>query len=470
MKYEAAGASQKEKERRILGNRGVLDRAAVWLADRMRLYDRQEKRRKLHEDIQLLSGGRRGALREFYIRKTRTVLKASCAAAVCAAGAVILALAGSPVLPEGRLKRPKYGETARAYSLQAQMEDKGRKEIVDLDLAVESRQYTKEQETQLLNQAEEELEHIYLNGNPSADEVRYGLLLPKSLQNGAVSVSWLISSYDLLDDTGRILREPDENGETVTLQAEISCQDSSILWEQGVRILPPVYSASEEENRKVRLAADEAQSRDRSEEYLYLPSEIDGSKVEWRQKESTGGSVLLLIALLLPVMMYVHCDQQVHEEAARREQQLRMDYPELMWKMTMLLGAGLTLSGTFAKIAEDYRRKPQGKEKRYVYEEMLYTCREISSGNSESIAYERFGRRCGQPRYIQLGTILSQNLRKGSKGLASLLEKEAISTMNERRDEARKLGEKAGTKLLLPMVLMLCVVMVILTVPAFLAM
>ena len=41
--------------------------------------------------------------------------------------------------------------------------------------------------------------------------------------------------------------------------------------------------------------------------------------------------------------------------------------------------------------------------------------------------------------------------------------------MTERKNNARKLGEKAGTKLLFPMILMLGIVMVILMVPAFLA-
>ena len=40
--------------------------------------------------------------------------------------------------------------------------------------------------------------------------------------------------------------------------------------------------------------------------------------------------------------------------------------------------------------------------------------------------------------------------------------------MEERRQQARKLGEEAGTKLLLPMMLMLILVMGILIVPAIL--
>ena len=39
--------------------------------------------------------------------------------------------------------------------------------------------------------------------------------------------------------------------------------------------------------------------------------------------------------------------------------------------------------------------------------------------------------------------------------------------MEERRQQARKLGEEAGTKLMIPMFMMLIVVFVIVIVPAF---
>ena len=65
---------------------------------------------------------------------------------------------------------------------------------------------------------------------------------------------------------------------------------------------------------------------------------------------------------------------------------------------------------------------------------------------------------------------LSQNLRKGTKGLSELLKLESIQAFEERKARAKRLGEEAGTKLLLPMFLMLAVVLIIVIVPAFLTM
>ena len=51
-----------------------------------------------------------------------------------------------------------------------------------------------------------------------------------------------------------------------------------------------------------------------------------------------------------------------------------------------------------------------------------------------------------------------------------LLKLESIQAFEERKARAKRLGEEAGTKLLLPMFLMLAVVLIIVIVPAFLTM
>ena len=59
-------------------------------------------------------------------------------------------------------------------------------------------------------------------------------------------------------------------------------------------------------------------------------------------------------------------------------------------------------------------------------------------------------------------------MRISADGLTELLKLESIQAFEERKAQAKRLGEEAGTKLLLPMFLMLAVVLVIVIVPAFL--
>ena len=103
-----------------------------------------------------------------------------------------------------------------------------------------------------------------------------------------------------------------------------------------------------------------------------------------------------------------------------------------------------------------------------MYEELLKTTRQLQAGQSEVKAYEAFGLRCQGQEYTRLCTLLSQNLRKGNGEILKLLQEESSKAFNDRMDTVRKLGEEAGTKLLLPMILMLLIVMVVIMIPAYL--
>lgn len=118
-------------------------------------------------------------------------------------------------------------------------------------------------------------------------------------------------------------------------------------------------------------------------------------------------------------------------------------------------------------MARDYEECEKQKEKRPAYEEMVYTMHELQSGASESECYEHFGERCGLAAYRKFGVLLSQNLKKGTRGLADLLKQESVNAFEERKSVAKMRGEEAGTKMLLPMFLMLGVVLIMIVFPAF---
>lgn len=139
-----------------------------------------------------------------------------------------------------------------------------------------------------------------------------------------------------------------------------------------------------------------------------------------------------------------------------------------MHKLVLFVGAGMTIRGAFQKIAGDYEAKCRSGERASpAYEEVLYTCRELHSGISEGQSYEHFGRRTGLQEYIRLSTLLAQNLKRGNSTLLERLREEAEKSAEERLQQSKRLGEEAGTKLLVPMVLMLAVVMAMIMVPAF---
>ena len=174
------------------------------------------------------------------------------------------------------------------------------------------------------------------------------------------------------------------------------------------------------------------------------------------------------VDFLQSLMEATGLSKEQQEEMAKRAEQLLMDYPSLIMKFTLLIQAGMTARKVFQKMSADYMRN-RSKTGRYAYEAITIMCHEMDSGVAELEAYRRFGERCGQMKYKTFSTILIQNLQKGSHRMADLLEKEALEAWDERKRKARVLGETAATKLLVPMVMMLAVVMAIIMIPAFLS-
>ena len=180
--------------------------------------------------------------------------------------------------------------------------------------------------------------------------------------------------------------------------------------------------------------------------------------------------LLLLLTLIGGAASYVLKDKELKKTMEERQQELLSDYPQFVSKLVLYMGAGMTVRNVFNKLAVSYvKKRDNGAGKRYLYEEILRVNRELATGASESETYERFGARCMTKQYTRLATLLSQNIRKGNGELLALLSEEAKKAFEERMDKAKKTGEEAGTRLLLPMIIMLVIVMAMIMVPAYMA-
>ena len=93
----------------------------------------------------------------------------------------------------------------------------------------------------------------------------------------------------------------------------------------------------------------------------------------------------------------------------------------------------------------------------------------LKSGKPQIYVYEEFGMKCGIKEYMKFSSLIVQNIKKGTKELALLLTLEAKDAFEELKNMSKKYGEEAGTKLLLPMIIMLIVVMAIIMVPALMS-
>ena len=254
----------------------------------------------------------------------------------------------------------------------------------------------------------------------------------------------------------------------VEIRAVLSCQDREAFFAKTVRVYPKKREEEAMFYRRLQETLKQLERMTREEEGFALPDHQDGQAIRFRKK---AGKELLLLGLLClagGILLFAAQDERLTKEVEKRREQLLIDYPEIVSRLTVLLRSGLTAKTAFGKITADYqRRKARDKVFRYAYEELSIAWYEMANAVPEDKCYESFGRRCGLLPYMRLGGLLAQNVKKGNKSLLTLLGQEAGEALEERKRRAKKAGEKAGTRMLVPMVLMLLVTMVILLYPAF---
>ena len=215
---------------------------------------------------------------------------------------------------------------------------------------------------------------------------------------------------------------------------------------------------------QIKEAVLEQEKSTRKNNSFTLPTEVEGRKLTWSQKRNYTGLYVIFLGVMISVFLVYREQEEKKKLQIQKQEELVRSYPAVVSKLNMLLGTGMTIRNAWEKIVLSCEGKG------IVYEEMGIALNEMRSGISEGEAYERFGKRCGLTTYMKLGALLSQNLRKGSKGIADLLKVESIQAFENRKSIAKQRGEEAGTKLLMPMMGMLAVVLIMVMVPAFLTM
>ena len=371
---------------------------------------------------------------------------------------------GSPKLTEGRyLSRNDYGDGKVSVGLVAEIP--GVQEEI-FDYLVEERKYT-DRETEIFYQEVVELlPTVILGKNTKLEDVRQDLDLVSALEGYPFQISWESSAYSLINTDGTVHNEELTDSEIVTLTASLRYEDWSRELVFPVQVNPVIYSPEEALRGRMEKLLRESEESTKNEQIMVLPEQMGTEPIIWREIIEDSSGYFLILVLLAAGVIYWGRGRDLDQKLEARKRELLLDYPEIVNKLALYMGAGMTIRNAFLKMGEDYKKQKEIRKK-YVYEEILITCNELQGGRSETEAYDHFGRRCQVQAYMKLSALLSQNIRKGSNDLLRLLGQEADTAFAERKNLAKKLGEEAGTKLLVPMMMMLCIVMVIIMIPAY---
>lgn len=393
---------------------------------------------------------------------------------ICVSLGIILALAVTfvekqdTVLTKGNgLERNTYGqgETQQEILVEGLLAKK-----VPLSVRIGERRYTKEEAADAIHMAAEELSAQIAGGNESLEQVQSRLELVTWLDKYGISVRWQPDDTELISASGEVFNSGcPESGRETFLTATLKAGEYAEDYIYRVNVLPPGRTQEEKELAAFENFLMEKEEEQKYSEVFILPEEFEGKTLTYSADRGRSSLMFPLLGILAAILLPLKDRQREQEAKKKRECQMMMDYSEILSRLVVFLGAGLPVRKAWAKIVEDYRRTEEKAGKRAAYEEMVAAYYLMQRGVPEIQAYSEFGNRCRVLPYRKLAGILEQNVKNGSKSLTPVLEAEMEAAFEQRKNLARRLGEEASTKLLLPLFMMLLIVMVMITVPAFLA-
>ena len=383
-------------------------------------------------------------------------------------GSMGLALAVT-IAGRGRIQfaeRNSYGEGTKTEAYTVSVE--GLLEDRNLQLEIPERAYTEKELAEVFHTVMEQLDTIILGENESFDRVEKDLNLVSRVEDYPISIRWQMDSYEVLGIDGKILKEKTtEKGTLVEICGILSYGEREAMYKRTVCVYPETKTGDAAVLAQIQELFQRQEEASREETKIALPDMLDGKEIRWETPSDKKGLVILLLGAVFAIYLPVRERQKEKENEKRRREQLLCDYPKLVAEFALLMETGMTVRHAWEKLLLQYDSQNKYRQEREVYKEMRETHREMQNGIPEAESYERFGKRCAVSEYRKFGALLSQNLRKGTKGLSALLRMESIQATENRKNRAKRKAEEAGTKLLVPMFAMLGIVLVVVIVPAF---
>ena len=169
-------------------------------------------------------------------------------------------------------------------------------------------------------------------------------------------------------------------------------------------------------------------------------------------------SILIVMMVFSGLAFYYYGEVTSKKIAARSEEMLH-DFAEAVAKLALLTNAGMILREAWEETAK------AGDSVLYI--EMQNAVNDMNNGISEIESVRRFGVRCIIPGIKKFSATIIQGMTKGNKELAIMLQLQSNEVWAERKQHVRRQGEKAASKLLIPMLIMFVGILIMIIVPIF---
>nr|WP_314099798.1 hypothetical protein [uncultured Lachnoanaerobaculum sp.] len=338
-----------------------------------------------------------------------------------------------------------------------------------IEIPVTKRSYSKDEAKEAIKKGLEEILLTLPGENSSLQNITTDLNLTNEISDLGLSVRWDFGESELIDILGNVHNENLKENINLDIEVDLSYETYEESYIIPATVCPKILSNDE---RLLKGLIDKIANVDKEsiqKEGYTLPDTYDGKSLIYHYGEAFNFNIIPIMGVIIAILLYLQEKEKERRSTEKRKRELMKDYPDIVSKLIVFIGAGLSVRQSWESIVIDYENEcKENNERRYAYEEMVKAMAKLKTGIYENTVYKDFGRSCALRQYMKLASLLEQNRRNGLANLHSLLSMESQSAWDERINLARREGEELNTKLLLPLFMMLLIVMMIIIVPALL--
>lgn len=168
---------------------------------------------------------------------------------------------------------------------------------------------------------------------------------------------------------------------------------------------------------------------------------------------------ILIVMLVFGFAAYFYFSGLQTDQIKKRSDIYLSDFPDVVSKIALLINAGMILKEAWIRVSETGDSP--------IYEEMKKTVFEMENGMAEVDAYYNFGTRCVIPEIKKFSSTLSQGVVKGNAELVTMVQEQSAEIWLAKKHRAKQQGEKAGSKLMIPIMIMFVGILVVIILPIF---
>ena len=338
-----------------------------------------------------------------------------------------------------------------------------------IEIPITKRTYSKDEAKEAIKKGLEEILLTLPGENSSLQNITTDLNLTNEISDLGLSVKWDFGESELIDILGNVHNENLKENINLDIEVDLSYETYEESYIIPITVCPKILSNDERLLKglidKIAIVDKESIQKDG----YTLPDTYDGKSLIYHYGEAFNFNIIPIMGTVIAILLYLQEKEKERRSTEKRKRELMKDYPDIVSKLIVFIGAGLSVRQSWESIVIDYENEcKENNERRYAYEEMVKALAKLKTGIYENTVYKDFGRSCGLRQYMKLASLLEQNRRNGLANLHSLLSMESQSAWDERINLARREGEELNTKLLLPLFMMLLIVMMIIIVPALL--